>query len=68
MIQPATDQRRSSAILMYVLVILSLQVFLLVVAIEAFQTDEETLAWSAAAMSAGLFATAMAFAWLLRRD
>ncbi len=65
---PATEQRRTSAILLYVLVILSLQVFLLVVALEAFQTDEETLAWSAATMSAGLFVTALAFARLLRRD
>lgn len=63
-----TEQRRTSAILLYVLVIMSLQVFLLVVTIEAFQTDEETLAWSAAAMSAGLFVTALGFARLLRRD
>lgn len=64
---PATDQRRTTAILVYVIVILSLQVFLLVVALEAFQADEEGLAWSAAALSLGLFATALAFARLLLR-
>ncbi len=64
---PATDQRRTTAILVYVIVILSLQVFLLVVALEAFQADEEGLAWSAAALSLGLFATALIFARLLRR-
>lgn len=65
---PVTEQRRTSAILVYVVLILSLQVFLLVVTLEAFQADEETLAWSAAALSAGLFATALAFALLLRHD
>ncbi len=64
---PATDQRRTTAILVYVVVILSLQVFLLVVTLEAFQADEEGLAWSAAALSLGLFATALIFAKLLRR-
>ncbi len=62
------EQRRISAIVVYVIVILSLQIFLLVVTLEAFQTDEETLAWPAAALSAGLFATALIFARLLRRD
>ncbi len=64
---PAADQRRTTAILVYVVVILSLQVFLLVVALEAFQADEEGLAWSAATLSLGLFATALIFARLLRR-
>jgi hypothetical protein len=64
---PAADQHRTTAILVYVIVILSLQVFLLVVALEAFQADEEGLAWSAAALSLGLFATALIFAKLLRR-
>ena len=63
-----TEQRRISAILVYVIVIMSLQVFLLAVTLEAFQTDEETLAWPAAALSAGLFATALIFARLLRHD
>lgn len=61
------DQRRTSAVLVYVVLILSLQVFLLVVTLEALMADEETLAWSAAALSAGGFVTSLSFAWLLRR-
>lgn len=63
-----TETKRSSAVFVYVVVILSLQVFLLVVALEAFQADEESLAWPAAALSAGLFVTTLAFARLLDRD
>lgn len=64
----AAENKRSNAIFVYVVLILALQVFLLVVALEAFQADEETLAWPAAALSAGLFATTLAFAQLVRRD
>jgi hypothetical protein len=62
------DTKRSSAVFIYVVLILALQLFLLVVALEAFQADEEALAWPAAALSVGLFATTLAFARLLRRD
>ncbi len=62
------DSKRSSAVFVYVVLILALQVFLLVVALEAFQADEEALAWPAAGLSVGLFATSLAFARLLRRD
>jgi hypothetical protein len=64
----ATDTKRSNAIFVYVLLILALQIFLLVVALEAFQADDESLAWPAAALSAGLFATTIGFARLLRHD
>lgn len=64
----ASDTKRSSAVFVYVVLILALQLFLLVVALEAFQADEESLAWPAAALSLGLFATTLAFARLLRRD
>jgi hypothetical protein len=64
----APDTKRSSAVFVYVVLILALQVFLLVVALEAFQADEEGLAWPAAALSVGLFATTLGFARLLRRD
>lgn len=64
---PSTEGRRTNAILVYVIVILSLQIFLLVIALEAFQSDDEALAWSAAGLSVGLFATALVFARLLRR-
>ncbi len=61
------DTKRSGAVFVYVVLILALQVFLLVVALEAFQADEESLAWPAAGLSVGLFATTLGFARLLRR-
>ena len=64
----APENKRSSAVFVYVVLILALQVFLLVVALEAFQADEEALAWPAAALSVGLFATALGFARLLRGE
>lgn len=60
--------KRSTAIFVYVVLILSLQIFLLVVALEAFQADEETLAWPAAGLSVGLYVTTLAVANLIRRD
>ena len=62
------DTKRSNAVFVYIVLILALQIFLLVVALEAFQADQETLAWPAAALSTGLFATTLAFARLVRRD
>lgn len=64
----AHDTKRSGAVFVYVVLILALQVFLLVVALEAFQADDEALAWPAAALSVGLFATTLGFARLLRRE
>ncbi len=64
----AADTKRNNALLVYIVLILALQIFLLVVALEAFQADEEALAWPAAALSAALFATTLAFTRLLRRD
>jgi hypothetical protein len=60
--------KRSSAVFVYLVVIIALQLFLLVVSLEAFQDDDAALAWPAAALSTGLFATTLAFARLLRRD
>lgn len=48
------DSRPTSALLVYVIVLVAFQVFLITVAVEAFQTDEETLAWATAAVSAAL--------------
>ena len=62
------DNKRTSAVFVYVVLILALQVFLLVVSLEAFQADDEALAWPAAALSVGLFATTLGFARLLGRD
>lgn len=62
------DNKRTSAVFVYVVLILALQIFLLVVSLEAFQADDEALAWPAAGLSVGLFATTLAFARLLHGD
>ena len=61
------DSKRNSALFVYVVLILALQVFLLVVALEAFQADDEGLAWPAAALSIGLYVTTLGFVGLMRR-
>lgn len=48
--------RASSAVVIYVLVLVAFQVFLLTVAVEAFATDDEPLAWATAAVSVTLAA------------
>ncbi|HNI34101.1 MAG TPA: hypothetical protein PLV93_01815 [Microthrixaceae bacterium] len=59
---PQHAPRTSSAVALYVIILVAFQVFLITVAVEAFLTDSETLAWSSAgvsvalaALSAGLF-------------
>ena len=64
----AHDSKRNNAVFVYLILVLALQLFLLVVALEAFQADEEALAWPAAGLSIGLFATALVLARLLHRD
>jgi hypothetical protein len=59
-------QRTSNALGIFVLVLLSLQIFLVTVAVEALQTDEDTLGWTTAAFSVALFVGAVAFARYLR--
>ena len=44
-------KRTSSAVAVYVIILVAFQVFLLTVAVEAFQTDEEGLAWATATVS-----------------
>lgn len=43
--------RPTAALLVYVIILVAFQVFLLTVAVEAFQTDEEALAWATAGVS-----------------
>ena len=43
--------RASSGLAVYMIILISFQVFLLTVAVEAFQTDEEGLAWATATVS-----------------
>ena len=46
--------RASSAVVIYVVILVAFQVFLLTVAVEAFATDDEPLAWATAAVSIAL--------------
>jgi len=50
------SRRASSALVLYVIILVAFQVFLLTVAVEAFQTDEEGLAWATASVSVVLAA------------
>ena len=43
--------RTSSAIVVYVIILVAFQVFLLTVAVEAFAADDESLAWTTATVS-----------------
>jgi hypothetical protein len=57
----------SMVLLVYVVLLLSLQLFLLAVAMEAFLGKEPSLAWSATAISAVLAAGSALFYRQLRR-
>ena len=57
----------STALMVYVVLLLSLQLFLLAVAVEAFLGNEPSLAWSATAVSVALAATSVLFYRYLRR-
>ena len=52
--------------MLYVIILVAFQVFLVTVAVEAFQTDNESLAWATAGVSVALFAAAVAFLRYLR--
>lgn len=56
----------SSAVVLYVIILVAFQVFVITVAVEAFQTDSESLAWATAVVSVGIFAAAAAFLRYLR--
>ena len=62
------ERRRSSAVLVYTVLLVSLQIFLLTVAVEGLLDDDDRLAWVAAGLSALLFAVNLGFARLLRHD
>lgn len=53
--------RSSSAVVIYVIVLMAMQVFLVTVAAEAFMADEEGLAWATAVVSVALFGAAAGF-------
>ena len=58
--------RSSSALVIYVIILMSMQVFLVTVAAEAFLADQEGLAWTTAAVSGALFVCAAGFLRYLR--
>ncbi len=58
----------NNALLVYVLLLLSLQIFLLTVAVEGFLDDDPTLAWSATGVSVVLAISAGLFYRYLRHD
>jgi hypothetical protein len=58
---PYRPRRHSSAVVVYVIVLVALQVFLVTVAAEAFLSDDERLAWATAAISVVMFAAAASF-------
>lgn len=62
----ASGRRTSSAVAVYVIILVAFQVFLITVAVEAFETDAEPLAWATAGVSVALFAAAAAFLRYLR--
>jgi hypothetical protein len=59
-------QRTSSAVIVYVIILVSLQVFTVTVAVEAFLTDDESIAWATAGVSVALAGMAAAFLRYLR--
>lgn len=63
---PSRQRRVSSAVLVYVAILMALQVFLVTVAAEAVLADEEGLAWATAAVSVALFLAATVFLRYLR--
>jgi hypothetical protein len=62
---PRTEAKRSVAILVYLLLLVALQIFLLVVAIEGIQGDDPGLARNAALLSLGLFGSTIALRWFV---
>ncbi len=59
-------RRSSSAVLIYVIILMAMQVFLVTVAAEAFLDDDAGLAWATAIVSVVLFAFAASFLRYLR--
>lgn len=65
--RPPRSTQISTAVMVYVILLLSLQLFLLAVAAEAFLASEPQLAWSATAISAVLALGTVAFYLYFRR-
>lgn len=65
--RPPRATQISTAVMVYVILLLSLQLFLLAVAAEAFLAAEPRLAWSATAISAVLALGTVSFYLYFRR-
>ena len=59
--------RSTNAVVIYLIILVSFQVFLVTVAVEGFIIGDKTVAWSAAAVSVALAAASAFFARALRR-
>ncbi len=59
-------RRTTNAVLVYLIILVSFQVFLVTVAVEAFASGTRTLAWSASAISVVIAACAALLARSLR--
>jgi len=62
------QRRRSGGLLAYLILLLSLQAFLLVVALEGIAAHEPGLARAAAVLSVVLCASAFGLRWFIRND
>jgi hypothetical protein len=63
-----TANKRNGGLLVYFLVLVSLQIFLLVVAVEGVIAHDPGPARAAAALSVRVFASALGLRWFLRDD
>ncbi len=62
---PRTRRDHSSALIVYVIVLLSMQIFLMTVALDGLLAREPRLAWVSAVISTVIFAGALLFhGWL----
>lgn len=62
----ARHRRSSTGAAIYIVILMSMQVFLVTVAAEALLDDDESLAWATAGVSVVLFLGAAAFLKYLR--
>jgi hypothetical protein len=67
-LDPRRRSKVTGAILVYVILLLSLQVFLLIVAVEGLLAGDAGLAWSATGISTALFLSASFFYRYLRHE
>lgn len=66
--EPRAAVTRSSSVVVYLLLLVSLQIFLLVIALEGFLGNEPHLARNAALLSLGLFGSSLALRWFVGED